>query len=265
MSQITVDAERCRRDRACVAVCPSGALRSGGDGFPEETPGGNCILCGHSLLYARLAPLLTPGCRMRRFFPCLVTCRRRGARRLADQPAVGSRIQGPADRRETLEALLDVARRAPTAVNSQKLHWIVAGDAAKGRALSAEAMNWVRASRPNWKALLEPWSGGTTRSCTARPDRCSLRARRLPLGRSRLCHRPDVSGAGGRSPRPGRMLGGHPDPCSPRTPSFVPGAIRPRRLRRTRRSDARRAQVHLPAGPPPAAAQRAVALALSLR
>jgi nitroreductase len=61
--------------------------------------------------------------------------------------------------RETLEALLDVARRAPTASNSQKLHWIVVGDGAKVHALSQEAVNWMR-SPDNRSALLEQWESG---------------------------------------------------------------------------------------------------------
>jgi nitroreductase len=58
--------------------------------------------------------------------------------------------------RETLEAVLDVARRAPTATNSQLLHWIVANDAAKVRALSQETVNWLRNSGAN-QDLLNRW------------------------------------------------------------------------------------------------------------
>jgi nitroreductase len=61
--------------------------------------------------------------------------------------------------RETLEELLDVARRAPTASNSQKLHWIVVADFAKVHALSAEAMNWLRTSGIS-QAQLTQWDQG---------------------------------------------------------------------------------------------------------
>jgi nitroreductase len=61
--------------------------------------------------------------------------------------------------RGTLEALLDVARRAPTASNSQKLHWIVVGDRAKVHALSAEAMNWLKISGIS-SAQLAQWEEG---------------------------------------------------------------------------------------------------------
>jgi nitroreductase len=59
---------------------------------------------------------------------------RRSVREFKDRPIA----------RATLEALLNVARRAPTASNSQNLHWIVVDNGARVRALSAEAMNWLR-------------------------------------------------------------------------------------------------------------------------
>jgi len=61
--------------------------------------------------------------------------------------------------RKTLETLLDVARRAPTASNSQKLHWIVVEDGARVHALSAEAMNWLRTAGIR-QPQLEQWEQG---------------------------------------------------------------------------------------------------------
>jgi nitroreductase len=74
---------------------------------------------------------------------------RRSVREFKDKPIA----------RETLETLLDVARRAPTASNSQKLHWIVVEDGAKVHALSAEAMNWLRSSGIS-QAQLAQWEQG---------------------------------------------------------------------------------------------------------
>ncbi len=61
--------------------------------------------------------------------------------------------------KETLETLLDVARRSSTASNSQRLHWVVANDAAKVHALSVEAMNWMRTSGIG-PARIEQWDRG---------------------------------------------------------------------------------------------------------
>jgi nitroreductase len=70
--------------------------------------------------------------------------------------------------RETLEALLDVARRAPTASNSQKVHWLVVDDAAKVRALSAETINGLCASGANTD-MLEQWKSGYDRILRGAP------------------------------------------------------------------------------------------------
>jgi nitroreductase len=61
--------------------------------------------------------------------------------------------------RETLEALLDVARRAPTACNFQNLHWIVVEDRAKVHALAQEVVNGLRSSGFD-PATLEQWEKG---------------------------------------------------------------------------------------------------------
>jgi nitroreductase len=74
---------------------------------------------------------------------------RRSVREFKDQPIAN----------QTLSALLEVARRAPTAKNSQKLHWMVANGGAKVHALSVEAMNGMRALGIS-PALLEQWESG---------------------------------------------------------------------------------------------------------
>jgi nitroreductase len=74
---------------------------------------------------------------------------RRSVREFEDEP-VG---------RQALEAMLDVARRAPTATNSQKLHWIVVEGKAKVHALAAETVNGVRSAGFS-PALLKRWEDG---------------------------------------------------------------------------------------------------------
>jgi nitroreductase len=70
--------------------------------------------------------------------------------------------------RETLEALLDVARRSPTASNSQKVHWIVVDNAAKVHALSAETISGLCASGAH-ADLLEQWESGYDRILRGAP------------------------------------------------------------------------------------------------
>jgi NAD-dependent dihydropyrimidine dehydrogenase PreA subunit len=132
MSQITVDTGLCKRDGACVDVCPSKTLALNEEGFPEEISEDRCILCGHCVAVCPSHALTHTGLPEEAFLPVPkdlptpammdgLLMSRRSVRTFKDRPVA----------RETLEELLDVARRAPTASNSQTLHWIVVGDAAK--------------------------------------------------------------------------------------------------------------------------------------
>jgi nitroreductase/NAD-dependent dihydropyrimidine dehydrogenase PreA subunit len=148
MSLITVDKERCVKDGVCIAVCGSLTLRTNDEGYPEETPGRMCIQCGHCVAACACDALTHSGLPQEKLLPVAKTLpepalldsflnSRRSVREFKEQPVP----------RETMEALLDVARRAPTAGNQQKLHWIVVSGMAKIHALSEEAINWVRAAQ----------------------------------------------------------------------------------------------------------------------
>lgn len=158
MSQIAVDTSLCKKDGACAAVCPARVLALGEDGFPEELPEAHCILCGHCVAVCPHGALTHSGLPQEEFLPAAKDLpdpgeidgflnNRRSVREFKSRPVA----------REMLEALLDVARRAPTATNSQKLHWIVVDGGEKVRGLAAEAMNWIRISetRPTAVALWE--------------------------------------------------------------------------------------------------------------
>jgi nitroreductase/ferredoxin len=145
VSQITVDTALCKKDGACVAVCPARILALDAQGFPEAITDGNCILCGHCVAVCPCNALTHAGLPDE---PMLPAPRRLPAPALIDRFLMSRRsVRNFKPRpvaRETLEAVLDVARRAPTATNSQLLHWIVVNDAAKMRDLSEETMNWLR-------------------------------------------------------------------------------------------------------------------------
>jgi nitroreductase/NAD-dependent dihydropyrimidine dehydrogenase PreA subunit len=160
VSQIAVETSLCVGDGACVAVCPSRFLALNAEKLPEEVAGRTCILCGHCVAMCPHGALSHHGLPQESFLPALKVppapeiidhflISRRSVREFKDRPIA----------LETLAALLDVARRAPTATNSQKLHWIVVSGKAKVHALAAEAMNWLRTSGVN-PALLAQWDQG---------------------------------------------------------------------------------------------------------
>ncbi len=208
MSRITVDKSLCIQDGACVEVCGAGALALDQDGYPAEVPESMCFLCGHcaavctcdALTHAELpdepflpAPKELPA-------PALIDgflMSRRSVREFKDEP-VG---------REVLEALLDVARRAPTAVNSQKLHWIVVEGKANVHALSAETVKGARSAGAD-SGVLEAVGRGV-RHCSAWRSHCGCRLRSagLRLEQGRFRNSTHLPRTGSRGPRPGRLLG----------------------------------------------------------
>lgn len=126
MSRITVDEDACLRDGACVEVCPARSIAINGEGLPEDVPESGCILCGHcvavcpaqALHHAALPEDVFPPAQNIWPAPDAMDAflkERRSVREFKPAPVA----------RETMLALLDIARRAPTASNAQKLHWIV--------------------------------------------------------------------------------------------------------------------------------------------
>lgn len=118
--------DACARDGLCVAVCPSGVLQLTDDKYPTPVPHSHCIACGHCVAIcphqAIEIPTLPSGelAAAPRQLPTPEAVdgflhARRSVRRYGAEPVD----------RTTLEALLEVARYAPTAKNSQLLHWIV--------------------------------------------------------------------------------------------------------------------------------------------
>lgn len=160
MSQISVDTNRCKQDGACVAVCPAGILFLNSERYPEVSDETRCILCGHCVAVCPSEALTHAGLPAGPFLPIPTEIpsphtmdgflmSRRSVREFKPRAIT----------KETLASLLDVARRAPTASNSQKLHWIAVSDSAKVHALAQETVKWLRDSGAA-PAQVKQWDSG---------------------------------------------------------------------------------------------------------
>ena len=177
-----------------MEVCPPRSLALDQEGFPEDVPESTCILCGHCVAVCSCDALAHAEMPEESFLPVAkelpspalmdgLLMSRRPIREFKDQP-VG---------REVMEALLDVARRAPTAINSQKLHWIVVEGKANVHAVAAgnSERRAIRGSRPG---ILEA-VGGRVRHCSARRSHsgCRLRSGGLLTGGRKIRHSSHLS------------------------------------------------------------------------
>jgi len=116
---IQVDPDRCGGCGACVEACPAGLLALE-EGLPRMTREDSCIACGHCGAVCASGALLAP----------------KSSKAQPELPA------GPVPR-ETLLKLLDVARYAPSAINSQGVVYRVLDDPAQVRRVAQCVVDWA--------------------------------------------------------------------------------------------------------------------------
>ncbi len=149
MTLISIDAAACNKDGLCVRACPVYILRRSTDGVPVEAEGAakRCIGCGHCVSVCPTGALknrMTPDDTFSPLPAALPDADEIEAL-LRARRSVRNFRKAPVPR-ETLKRLLEAARRAPTASNSQNISWIVIEDPkrlARIRELTAAWMTTV--------------------------------------------------------------------------------------------------------------------------
>lgn len=157
MGLLNVDETKCKRDGICVEECPRRVIAlEGVEGFPAVAPENEyyCMMCGHCVAVCphgamSLAKMPSETCPeiKKDFLPSGEQTRhflrsRRSIRVYQDR----------AVDRQTIQELIDTARYAPTASNSQSIHWTVITGRENLSELSGMAIDWMRgiiAARPD--------------------------------------------------------------------------------------------------------------------
>ncbi len=174
MGLMTVDESRCRRDGVCAEECPRRIIELAADGgFPNVAPEREalCLRCGHCVVVcphgavsvAGVPVEACPGIDPRQGFSWEQAVRFLRSRR-------SIRVYREREvERATLRQLIEVARYAPTASNSQTVHWTVVTGREKLAKLSALTVEWMRgviAERPDsvpagyFRSFVAAWEGG---------------------------------------------------------------------------------------------------------
>ena len=153
MTLFTIDQEKCRKDGLCAAVCPLGIIHvEAGSSFPSQIEEDeHCIGCGHcraicphQALQLHSASSDDPA----PFDPKNLPTTEQLTQLIRGRRSVRAYTEKPVER-ETLGEIISLARYAPTARNSQMLHWLVIDSSQKLRVLKNHIKDWMQNALDN--------------------------------------------------------------------------------------------------------------------
>jgi nitroreductase/NAD-dependent dihydropyrimidine dehydrogenase PreA subunit len=175
MGLIKIDESKCKKDGVCVRDCLPAVIRlSEGSGFPEMVPGGEhiCLFCGHCVTVCPEGALSHEGIPFELTSPIaekLVIDEAQAVQFLRSRRSIRFFQDKPVER-EKVRRLIEVARYAPTAGNSQTVEWLVHTDRSKISEIAALAEGWARevvrndpsvvAIRPYLPRVVATWDSG---------------------------------------------------------------------------------------------------------
>lgn len=161
MGFLSVDQEKCKRDRICSAECAFGLLTfKETDSFPTSIDHAEslCLACGHCVSacpenalsigtlpmdnLAPVSPELLPSPHQAETF----LKSRRSIRHFKDKPV----------NRTLIEKMIDIARYAPSGHNLQPVHWLVIEDKQEVHHLAELVVDWMRFMMVNMPEFAGP-------------------------------------------------------------------------------------------------------------
>lgn len=172
MGLLIVDQSKCKKDGICVQECPTAVIRfRKQDGFPEIPEGGVCLACGHCIAVCPHDAL------DHQWVPVADSPAIRADSVINEQQAVQflrsrrsvRRFQNKPVEQQEIKRLIEVARYAPTAGNSQLVEWLVVTDKSQIQKVAAQTIDWIRqvikdpkatAAAPYFPMIVVAWDLG---------------------------------------------------------------------------------------------------------
>ncbi len=149
MSLFVIDKDKCRRDGCCMEECPGGLIEIKGEGaFPTPIEGANelCLDCGHCVTVCPAGALSHRGMKPEDCPPAqkqLSLSPEHAEHFLRSRRSIRNYKNKPVDR-PILTRLIEIARFAPSASNSQPVNWLVVEDTKEVRRLAGIVIDWMR-------------------------------------------------------------------------------------------------------------------------
>ena len=164
MALITIDHDKCKRDGICISECPFSLIRENkASGFPEIRPAAErmCIHCGHCLAVCPHQALRFDGAGPADCLPLdksLAVAPEKIEQFIKSRRSIRTYKEQPVDH-ATLERLLDTARWAPSAKNSQSVHWLMVEDPAEVKRLAGMVVDWF-SENSYFPGVVKAWKEG---------------------------------------------------------------------------------------------------------
>jgi nitroreductase/NAD-dependent dihydropyrimidine dehydrogenase PreA subunit len=147
---LTIDKTKCKKDGLCVAECPTAIIRQKDkDSHPELVKGSAqiCLRCGHCVAVCPHGALDHADIPLAACPPIdkdLVVSHEQVVQWLRSRRSVRRFKDKPVDK-ASIQKLIEIARYAPTASNSQLVEWAVITDKSQIRDLAGKVVEWMKA------------------------------------------------------------------------------------------------------------------------
>ncbi len=160
---LIVDGEKCIKCYSCIAECPFDLINPDAAGLPELRKAAlrRCIRCGHCMavcgkdaLDISISSLATSPPIEKELLPSPIAV----SHLLKSRRSIRTYKKRAVDH-ETLAAILDVSRYAPSAHNCQSAHWLMVEDPAEVQRLAGLVVDFMREIKI-FPGLIRAWDAG---------------------------------------------------------------------------------------------------------
>ena len=158
MGFLNIDMEKCNKDGFCAKECPSAIIRiEGEEGYPEIRSKDEkaCLICGHCVAVCPSGALSHSHIPIETCPPVKKEYRideERAIQFLRSRRSI-RRFKDKAVEKEKIQKLIEIARYAPTAGNTQLVEWSVLTDRDRIKEIARQTVEWMR------QALIEDPQG----------------------------------------------------------------------------------------------------------
>ena len=174
MSLLAIDESKCKQDGFCVRDCPRAIIRiKDKESYPQLVPGSEslCLICGHCVAvcpHGALSHKMVPVEDCPPIHKELTIDEAQVVQFLRSRRSIRFFKDRPVDK-EKIRRLIEIARYAPTASNSQRVEWRVFNDKDTVKEFGKMAADWARdllakdpqaAKLPFIPSIVAAWDAG---------------------------------------------------------------------------------------------------------